>query len=141
MRLLALALSLAAALILVVPANAAKRPPAPTKFGTPVFLATPSPDGIHRDTTLTVPFTHQGSVTVRMTITVNGVAHYLGSGLIYQGTGSATFTWRILGTDGCWPPLPGDTVSYHLELVQVQGAGRYAGAVLDQLTTPTYVIT
>ena len=76
-----------------------------------------------------------------MTITVNGVAHYLGSGLIYQGTGGATFTWRILGTDGCWPPLPGDTVSYHLELVQVQGAGRFEGAVLDQLTTPTYVIT
>jgi hypothetical protein len=138
MRFLTLALSLAAALVLVVPATAA-RPPTPTtttpKFGTPLFVSTVSPDGIHRDTTLAVPFTHQGTVAIHETITVNGVFRDLGVCGSYRGTESETYTWRIPGTDGCWPPLPGDTVSYYLELLSSKGV------VLDRLTTPTYLVT
>jgi hypothetical protein len=143
MRLFTLALPLAAALVLVVPATAARKPPptpTPTAFGTPAFAYTPSADGIHRDITLTVPVTHQGTVAVRMTVTANGVVNDLGTAATFRGTGSDTFKWSILGTDGCFPPLPGDTVSYHLQLVEVHGLWR-EGAVLDELTTPTYVIT
>lgn len=141
MRLFTLALPLAAALVLVVPATAARPPTTTTtKFGTPVFVSVRSADGIHRDVTLTVPFTHQGWVSIRTTITVNGVVHNLGTAASYRGSGSETFRWSILGTDGCWPPLPGDTVSYHLELISVL-KGTSTGTVLDQITTPTYVVT
>lgn len=137
MRLFTLALPLAAALVLVAPAIAG-RPSATTttKFGTPVFVSTPSADGIHRDVTLTVPFTHQGTVGIRLTITVNGVAHYLGTAATYRGSGSDTFRWLVPGTDSCWPPLPGDTVSYRLELFSVLNS-----TVSDRITTPTYTVT
>ena len=141
MRLFTLALPLAAALMLVVPATAARKPPrTPTKFGTPVFVSTPSADGIHRDITLTVPFTHAGPVAVGLTITANGVVNDLGTAATYRGTGSDTFSWSILGTDGCFPPLPGDTVSYHLHLIEMHGMW-HDGAVLDELTTDTYTVT
>jgi hypothetical protein len=135
MRLFTLALPLAAALVLVVPATAARPTTTATKFGTPVFVSTPSADGIHRDITLTVPFTHQGPVAVRQTITANGVVSGPDIAANYRGTGSDTFRWSILGTDGCFPPLRGDTISYHLELINSKGA------VLDQITTQTFVIT
>jgi hypothetical protein len=137
MRLFTLALPLAVALVLIAPATAARPPTTTTmKFGTPAFVSTRSADGIHRDVTLTVPFTHQGWVSIQATITVNGVVHDLGTAASYRGSGSEIFRWLVPGTDRCWPPLPGDTVSYHLELISV-----LKGTVLDTLTTATYVVT
>jgi hypothetical protein len=141
MRLFTLALPLAAALVLAVPATATRPPSATTEFtGTPDFVSTPSADGIHRDVTLTAPFTHKGSVAVQLTITANGALHGPFTSRTYRGVGSETFTWSITGTDGCFPPLPGDTISYHLQLVEIRGPS-HAGAVLDEITTDTFVIT
>lgn len=143
MRLFTLALPLAAALVLVLPANAARPPKVTTHFsGTPVFVSTPSADSIHRDVTLTVPFTHKGTVAIQFTITFDGVAGDPGASRIFSGIGNETFTWSIPGTD-CLAPEPGDTVSYHLALVTVVRGphGWSPGTVLDELTTDTFVIT
>lgn len=138
MRLFTLVLSLAAALVLVVSANAARKPPptATTEFtGAPVFVSTPSADGIHRDLTLTVSFTHKGTVGFRFALTFNGVTNS-DSGLwrTYRGSGSDTVTVSLPETD-CLAPEPGDTISYHLELISPKGA------VLAEFTTGTYLIT
>lgn len=140
MRLFTLALPLAAALVLAVPATAA-RPPSTTGFtGTWHFDSTPSADSIHRDVTLTVPFTHKGAVVVRFMITANGVVNGPFTSATFRGNGSGTFSWLIPGTDECFPPLPGDTISYQLQLMQVQGP-RHEGAVLDELETDTFVVS
>lgn len=134
MRLLTLALPLIAALMLVVPATAARPPKVQPGFtGTPAFLSVPAADSIHRDVTVTALFTHKGTVTVRFTITFNGVVGDPMTSNTYRGSGSDTFTWLIPGTD-CLEPEPGDTVSYELQLIGPKGG------VLDEITTDTFHI-
>lgn len=138
MRPLTFALPLAAALVLVVPATAARKPPGPTptKFtGTPVFVSTPfAADTRFRDVTVSVPFTHRGTVVVRGTFTFSGVTYEPDWGFTFHGSGSDTFTRTLSGGD-CLEPGPGDTLSWHLQLISPKGA------VLDEITTQTYVIT
>ncbi len=139
MRLITLALAVAAALVLALPANAARpRPPATTTqfTGTPVFVSTPfAADPSYRDVTLTAPFSHAGSVVVQYTITFNGATSDLMTSRIFRGTGSDTFRSSIPGND-CLAPEPGDTVSYHLQLVSVP-----KGVALAEITTSTFHIT
>jgi hypothetical protein len=135
MRLFALALPLIAALVLAVPATAAK--PTTEFTGPAVFTSTPSADSIHRDLTLTVPFTYHGTVAVEMTITYNGEVVGPIWSATYRGHGSTNFTWLIPGTDDI-APVPGDTISYYLQLVQTPGPNT---VVLDDLQTATYTVT
>jgi hypothetical protein len=93
MRLFTLVLPLAAALVLALPATAARPPTTATGFtGTWHFTSTPSADGIHRDVTVAVPFTHKGAVVVGFTITANGVDNGPFTSATFRGNGSDTFT-------------------------------------------------
>ena len=130
MRLFALALPLTAALVLAGTAAAAK--PTTGFTGTPQFFSTPSADSIHRDVSLTVTFIHRARVAVRVTATVNGVVGPTFTAATFRGAGSDSYTWTILGTDECFPPLPGDEISYSVQLVQMHG--RHEAGVVDEIT-------
>ena len=134
MRLFALALPLAAALLLAGTAAAAK--PATGFTGSPAFVSTPSADSIHRDVSLTVTFTHRAAVEVRVTITIHGVVNGPFTAF-YRGVGSESLTWETTGIPDCVPGgiAPGDEVSYSLQLVQTHG---HHAAVVDEITTDTF---
>ena len=140
MRLFALVLAMAAALVLAGAAVASKPAKMATGFtGTPVFTSMRSPDGIHRDASLTVTFTHRTTVGLRIQATVvNGPVGPLDDWGTYRGVGSESFTFTITGTDQCWAPLPGDKVFYTVQLTQTRG---HQTVVVAELTTETYAVT
>lgn len=144
MRLFTLALPLTAALVLALPATAARAPKVTTEFtGTPVVTwKTFAGDPRLRDVTITAHFTHSGPVGVQVGGTVNGVFTDPGPiAKMYQGTGSETFTWVVPGNDTVIPGgiVPGTKISFTLQLVKLGARGHTT--VLNEITTATYTIT
>jgi hypothetical protein len=135
MRLFTLALPLAAALLLAGTASAAR--PTTEFTGTPQFTSTPSAaDPGLRDVSLTVTFTHQGPIEVKLVATVGGNVWPPLTAIVRGATSS--HTWTFYGTDKGVPGgiVPGTQISYSVQLVQMRGLQE--GNVLAELPTFTY---